>query len=145
MILDHYKAFTGLLEGVQGLPAVEEAARVTDSGEPVRANYVVAFPPRIPSLNDRRYSVAQSALSTAQFRFDVRPVGTTATTVLRFTDLILADLIGDGVTAARLVVAGRACDPMRLVEGVEEGATEYDRTARLYYMDFTIEVVSRRI
>ena len=140
MILDHYKAFTGLLESVQGLPAIEEVARVTDSGEPVRANYVVAFPPRIPSLRDERYTVAQSALSTARFRFDVRPVGTTATTVLRFTDLILAATVG-----TPLVVDGRVCDSMRLVEGVDEGAAEYDRTARLYYQDFTIEVVSRRI
>lgn len=140
MILEHYRAFTGHLAGIAGLPAIEEVARVTDSGEPVRANYVVAFPPRIPSLNDRRYSVAQSALSTAQFRFDVRPVATTATAVLRFTDLILTATVGQS-----LDVPGRACDLMRLVEGVEEGATMYDRTARLYYMDFTIEVVSRRI
>ena len=140
MILDHYGAFTYHLEAIVGLPSIEEVARVTDSGEPVRANYVVAFPPRIPSLNDERYSVAQSALSTARFRFDVRPVGTTATTVLRFTDLILAATVGQ-----RLVVDGRVCDSMRLVEGVEEGAAEYDRTARLYYQDFTIEVISRRI
>lgn len=140
MILEHYRALRTLLEGIQGIPAVEEVARVTDSGEPVRANYVVAFPPRIPSLNDDRYTAMQSALSTARFRFDVRPVATTATAVLRFTDLILAAAVGQ-----RLVVPGRVCDPMRLVEGVEEGATMYDRTARLYYIDFTLEVISRRI
>lgn len=139
MILDHYTAFVAHLTNLEGIPAVDEIARVTDSGEAVRANYVIAFPPKIPELNDARYSVRQSALSTARFRFDVRPVATTATAVLRLTDRILTGSIGH-----LLAVPDRACDPMRLIEGVEEGKAEYDRTARLYYMDFTLETISRR-
>lgn len=139
MILAHYDAFVALLEGIEGVPGVSEAARVSVSDEPIRENYVVAWPPRIPGLDDRRYTAGQSSTSTASFRFDVRPVGTTATAVLRFTDLILAATVGQ-----RLVVAGRSCDPMRLVAGVEEGRTQYDRTARLFYTDFSIELVSRR-
>lgn len=139
MLVPHFTAFRALVDGIEGVPPTEPVARVTDSGDPVRANYVITYPPKIPGLNDDRWTARQRFTSKARLRFDVRPVATDPESVLRFTDLILAAVIG-----TRLVVPGRVCDPMTLVEGVEEGKTQYDRTARLYYVDFTLEVVSRR-
>lgn len=133
-----YAALVALLESLPGVPTVHEIVRVTDSGIPVRANYVVAFPPAIPSLSDDRYTAGQRFESKSGQRFDVRVVATTAVGVLGIAATILSHAIG-----AKLIVQGRRVDPLTLVPGVEEGKTEYDRQADLFYMDFTLETVSR--
>ena len=137
MMRESFAAFRTMLAAVPGIPAVDDVARVTDSGELVRANYVIAWPPKIPDLDDERYTALQRPDSKAVLRFDVRPVATTADGVLLLADRALS-LIGQ-----KLTVEGRSCDPFTLVPGVEEGKAEYDRTARLYYVDFTLETVSR--
>lgn len=138
MLVPHFMAFRALVDAIDGVPPTEPVARVTDSGDPVRANYVLTYPPKVPGLNDDRWTAQQRFSSKARLRFDVRPVATDPDSVLLFTDRILSAVIG-----ARLVVPGRVCDPLSLVEGVEEGKTQYDRTARLYYVDFTVETTSR--
>ena len=138
MLVPHFTAFRALVDGIAGVPPTEPVARVTESGEPVRANYVLTYPPKLPGLDDERWTARQRFSSKARLRFDVRPVATDPDSVLLFTDRILSAVIG-----TRLVVPGRVCDPLTLVTGVEEGKTQYDRTARLYYVDFTLETVSR--
>ena len=138
MLAASFTAWRALIDAIEGVPPTEPVARVTESGEPVRANYVITFPPKVQSLDDQRWSAQQRPTSTARLRFDVRPVATDPDSVLRFTDAIIAAVVG-----TRLVVPGRICDMTTLVEGVEEGKTEYDRTARLYYGDLTFEMTSR--
>ena len=137
MMRESFTAFRTMLAAVPGIPAVDDVARVTSSGEAVRENYVIAFPPAIPGLSDDRYKSLQRVESTSRLRFDVRTVATTADGVLLLTDRVLS-LIGQALT-----VAGRRCDPFTLVPGVEEGGALYDRTARLFYVDITLETISR--
>lgn len=137
MLADHFTAFRALIDAIPGVPNSVPFIRVTESGENVRANYVVTYPPTIFRLDDERWTAAQRFSSKARLRFDVQPVATDEDSVLRFKEVILDALIG-----TRLSVPGRSCDPMKLVPGVEEGKG-YDRTARLYYVDFTVETTSR--
>lgn len=117
---------------------VVDAVRLTDGGEPVRANYVVAKPAAPDRLGDDRYTAVQQAASRKRFTFDVRVVATAADGVLLLADAAIAQLVGHSLT-----VAGRSCDPIELVEGVEEGF-EFDRTARLHWVDLSFRFVSRR-
>ena len=117
---------------------VYDAVRLTDAGEPVRANYVVAKPAGPDRLDDSRYTALQRASSARRFTYDVRVVAVDATGVLLLADAAVAQLVGHSLT-----VAGRACDPIELVEGVEE-AFEFDRTARLHWVDLSFRFWSRR-
>lgn len=138
MIAAAYDAFRTYVADLPGIPDIDDIARVTKDGEPVRANYVIVWPPTVPRLDDERYTARQRAVSKAAHRFDVRPVATSVAGLLAMVDALLTGLIG-----VTLEVDGRRCDPATLVEGVEEGHAQYDRTARLHYMDLTFEVISR--
>lgn len=136
MIRATHDAFRALVESLPGVPDVDEVARVTTGGEPVRANYVIVFAPSLPELGDDRYLALQRADSRARHRFDVRPVATTVDGLNRMADALLS------IIGRVLVVEGRTCEAARLVEGVEENRAQYDATARLFYMDLTFEVSS---
>jgi hypothetical protein len=131
-----YEAFRALVAGLPGVPAVDEVARVTSSGEPVRANYCIVYPPSIPELDDNRYLALQRADSRARHRFDVRPVATTVDGLNLMADALLS------VIGRVLVVDGRTCEAARLVDGVEENRARYDPVPRLFYMDLTFEIRS---
>lgn len=137
MIADHFQSFKALIESLAGIPEVHTNIRRSTSGDPIRANYVVVWPPTIPSLDDGRYLASQRADSSARFRFDVMPVGTTPDAVMAFTDTILAATVGHVFT-----VPGRRIDAARLVPGVEEGGAHYEHASDLHYTDFTIELRS---
>lgn len=135
----HFAAFRSRLEGHTILAGkVETAVRITN-GTPVRANYAVAFPAAPDRLGDDRFTSTQHGDSNAEYTNDVRLVATSADGVLLLADAAMEQMIGHV-----LVVAGRKCDPIRLVEGVEEGRVEYDRTADLYYIDLSFRFWSRR-
>ncbi len=138
MLRAHFAAFKSRLEGHSLLAGKVDTAVRVSNGSPVRANYVVAFPDVPDRLDDARYTASQRATSTATFSFDVRVVATSADGVLLFADAVVAQLVGHSLT-----VAGRVCDPMRLVEGVEEGRVEFDRTSELFYLDVSFRFVSR--
>lgn len=133
----HFAAFKALLVAVAILSnKVFTAVRKTN-GALVRTNYVVAFPDAPADLDDQRYSARQRAASKARYRFDVRVVAVDADGLLLLADAVLS-IIGE-----RPAVAGRKCDPITLVPGVEEGKARHDPTADLHYMDLSFEFWSR--
>lgn len=135
---DHYDAFTSQLRGGILADKVHDVVRLTPTGEPVRANYVVVTLD-LPVPNDARFTVPQLVDGKAVYRFDVRAVATTQGAVLLFAQTARERLLGHVLT-----VPDRVCDPVRLVDPVEEGRIRYDRTAQLFYADETFSVVSRR-
>lgn len=106
--------------------------------EPVRANYVVAKSSKPDRLDDDRFTVVPEFLSDRRFTYDVRVVTVDDGGLDTLGEAVLRQLVGH-----RLTVAGRRCDPIRLVEDVEEG-DGYDRTADLFYRDFSFRFWSRR-
>lgn len=106
--------------------------------EPVRANYVVAKSSKPDRLDDDRFTVVPEFVSDRRFTYDVRVVTVDADGLDTLGEAALKQLVGH-----RLSVVGRRCDPIRLVEDVEEG-DGYDRTADLFYRDFSFRFWSRR-
>lgn len=118
----------------------DTVVRLTTGGEPVRANYIVASPGIPDSLGDDRYTAPQRPDSNRFLSFDVRVVAVDADGVLQLVDAVIEQTVNQVLT-----VTGRRCDPMRLAtDAVEEGTVKYDRTARLFYVDLSIEFWSRR-
>lgn len=116
---------------------VHPIVRVTN-GQPVRANYVVAKSSPPDRLGDERWTLPQSFDSDRRYTFDVRVVTTDAGGLDTLGEAVLQQLVGHS-----LVVSGRNCYPISLVEGVEEG-DGYDRTSDLYFRDFSFRFWSRR-
>lgn len=135
---DHYDAFTARLRGGILSDKVHDVVRLTPTGDPVRANYLVVTID-LPTPNDDRFTALQRIDGKAAYRFDVRTVATTQGAVL-----LLAQTARERLLTHVLSVPGRVCDPLRLVDPVEEGRIRFDRTAQLFYVDETWEVVSRR-
>lgn len=135
---DHYDAVVARLQHGILSGNVFDVVRASEDGTPVRANYVVVGMD-LPTPNDQRYTAPQVGDSDAPYRWDVRTVATTRSAVLRF-----AQAVRDRLLNHTLVVPGRSCDPIRLVDAVEEGRVMWDRTARLFYADETYEAISRR-
>lgn len=133
-----YNAFRAALsEPSQLAGKVETSMRVTN-GEYVRANYVVAYP-GVPGLDDVRYTSSQRFDSTRTFEIDVRFVAVDADGVMILVEAAMKHLLN-----RVLQVAGRVCDPIWLLPGVEENNLDYDKTARLFFLDTTFSFVSRR-
>lgn len=129
----HYTAFKTQLSGGILDGRVHDAVRF-NNGQPVRDNYVVAYPSTAHRLDDARYMAPQRSVSSALYRYDVRSVATSAAGVLLFAQTVRDRLIGQSVT-----VAGRRCDLIRLVDAVEESAVEFDKVADLFYLDDSFE------
>lgn len=107
------------------------------NGAAVRDNYLVAKSSPPDRLNDDRMYAVQRFESKRRFTYDVRVVTTAAGGLDTWGEAVLKQLLGH-----RLVVSGRSCDPISLVENVEEG-DGYDRTADLFYRDFSFRFWSR--
>lgn len=134
----HYNAFVEHLDHDILAGKIDEVVRVTSNGESVRENYVVVGLD-LPTPDDHRYTGTQSVDSEAVYRFDTRYVA-----VNRSGVLLLAQAGRERLLRAVLTVPDRKCDPIRLVDPVEEGRVQWDRTARLFYVDETYEFKSRR-
>lgn len=106
--------------------------------EAVRANYVVAKSSKPDRLDDARFTAVSVFESDRRFTYDVRVVTTSDGALDTLGEPVLRQLVGHS-----LVVPGRRCDPIRLVEDVEEG-DGYDRTADLFFRDFSFRFWSRR-
>lgn len=134
-----YNAFKTAL----GMPSVLSGkvftgVRYTDAGEPVRDNYVVAFP-SVPGVDDQRYTAPQTYESARFCEFDTRFVATAADGVLLLLDAAMQHLLN-----RVLVVGGRVCDPIRVDRTANDRTgMQFDKTARLFYMDVTFTFVSR--
>ncbi|MEV4777457.1 hypothetical protein [Microbacterium sp. LWH12-1.2] len=139
-LADHYTAFKARLDGGILAGKVHDGVR-PKTALPVRDNYAV-IKPKTPKRDDNRYTGLNSVASKSLFRFDVRYVGTSLASVLQWQQAAQERLIPDG--GIRLVVTGRKCDPIRLVDPVEEGDYSYDKTTELFYVDDTFEFISRR-
>ncbi|MEI3845320.1 MULTISPECIES: hypothetical protein [unclassified Microbacterium] len=109
-----------------------------DDVGPVRANYVVAKSSKPDRLGDGRWTAVQRFESDRRFTYDVRVVAVDDTGLDVLGDAVLEQLVGHVLT-----VPGRRCFPIRLVEDVEEG-DGYDRTADLFFRDFSFRFWSRR-
>lgn len=134
----HFNGFKALLVDVPQLATrTYPNIRVT-AGKPVRDNYIVLFPDGPDRLGDNRYSARQARDSRSLWRYDVRVVAVDADGLLMFADWVLS------VIGKRPAVAGRKCDPVSLVPGVEEGKGRFDSTTDLHYLDLSFEFVSRR-
>nr|WP_278101162.1 hypothetical protein [Microbacterium proteolyticum] len=114
------------------------AVRVTDAGELVRDNYAVTIP-YLPELDDKRYTAPQTANSAELCEFDVRFVGTTADAVLLLLDAALEHMLFRVLT-----IPGRVCDPIRVDRTANDRAgMQFDKSARLFYIDATFVFTSR--
>lgn len=135
-----FSAFVALLRAHPMLAnKTDTVVRLTSGGEAVRANYIVAFPAIPDDLGDKRYLALQSVDSDRFLSFDVRVVAVDADGVLLLTEAVMQAI---GKT---LEVPGRRCDPIRMAtDAVEEGTVKFDKTARLYYVDMSLEFWSRR-
>ncbi len=139
-IADHYEAFKAQLSGGILAGKVDDVVRYS-GGEPVRDNYAV-LKPTSPKRDNNRYTALNTVSATSLFRFDVRYVGTSVAAVLQWQQAGQERLIPDG--GVRLVIPGRRCDPIRLVDPVEEGEYSHDAKVNLFYVDETYEFISRR-
>lgn len=134
----HFNAFKSLLVAVSILSnKVFTNIRLTN-GTPVRANYVVLFPDGPNELGDDRYNARQRVDSKSRWRYDVRVVAVDADGLLLLADAVLS------VIGSVPGVAGRKCDPVSLVPGVEEGKARYDNVTDLHFCDLSFEFWSRR-
>lgn len=135
----HFDAMRALLVAVPMLSnKIYSNVRVTN-GQPVRTNYVVLFPDAPADLGDNRYLARQRRDSKSRWRYDVRVVAVDSDGLLLLADAVL------GLIGQVPVVAGRRCDPVSLVPGVEEGKGRYDSVTDLHYLDLSFEFVSREV
>ena len=134
----HFNAFKALLVAVTILSNKVHTSIRTTNGTPVRANYIVLYPDAPADLGDDRYTARQSVDSKSRWRYDVRVVAVDADGLLMLSDAALS------VIGKMPVVAGRKCDPVSLVPGVEEGKARHDAVADLHYLDLSFEFWSRR-
>lgn len=134
-----YAAFKARLEAHPKLVGrVERIVRKNGDDKPVRDNYVVVKSSKPDRLDNERLTGVNDYEADRRFTYDVRVVGTSDETLDTLGEPVLIQLAGHS-----LVVPGRNCSPLRLVEDVEEG-DGYDRTADLYYRDFSFRFWSRR-
>jgi len=117
---------------------VFEGTRTTDAGEPPRENYVVVqF--GIPRFNDERYTAPQVYGSTRFYEVDVRFVATSHAGVMTLADAALKHLL-----RLVLTVPGRVCEPIREDRTANDlQGVQFDKTARLFYLDTTFTFISR--
>lgn len=133
-----YEAFKARLEEHPKLAGKVDRIVRKNGDEPVRANYVVAKSSKPDRLTNDRLTGVDDYEADRRFTYDVRVVTTSDEALDTLGEPVLIQLAGH-----TLDVPGRNCSPIRLVEDVEEG-DGYDRTADLYYRDFSFRFWSRR-
>lgn len=109
-----------------------------DTDGVVRANYVVATSARPDRLTDARKSMIDTFDADRRYTYDVRVVTVDAGGLDTLGEALARQLVG-----ATLTVPQRSCTPIVLVQDVEE-RDGYDRTADLYYRDFSFRFWSNR-
>lgn len=135
-MLAHFNALKALLVAVTILSnKVFSNVRITN-GTPVRANYVILFPDA-PADFQLRFTEQQNLGARTRWRYDVRVVAVDVDGLLLLADAVMS-LIG-----AVPIVAGRKCDPVKLVPGVEEGKGRYDPLTDLHYLDLSFQFWSQ--
>lgn len=133
----HFTAFRTRIQAHTMLAnKTHTALRVNENGDPVRANYVIAYPGVPEALDDQRYTAVQDVDSTADFEWDVRVIAVDSDGLLQLTDAVLEQLVGHVLT-----VTGRKCTPIRL-DGNRRA--RFDRDTDLHYIDMTFMFQSRR-
>lgn len=137
MILEHYAAFRDHIRAVPSLTNRVYSDVRLNGDQPVRDNYVVLYPATPSTLHDDRYMIGQSVDSAAEYEFDVRAIAIDADGALMVADAVTGQVIGH-----RLIVAGRTCTRMRLVESSKRA--QWDRKADLHYIDMTFQFRSQR-
>ena len=137
-VAQHYDAVVARLNNGILSGRVDEVVRMTTGSTPeyVRANYVVVNMP-MPDLRDHRFTGPQSADDFAVYDVDVRSVA-----VDRGGCMLFAQTVRERLLRHVLTVPGRVCTPIRLIPPVEEGQVQYDRTARLFYIDESFRFTS---
>lgn len=137
-VAQHYDVVVARLNNGILAGKVDEVVRMTTGSTPeyVRANYVVVNMP-MPSLPDVRLTDAAGAASFAVYDIDVRSVA-----VDRAGCMLFAQTVRERLLRHVLTVPGRVCTPIRLIPPVEEGQVQYDRTARLFYIDESFRFTS---
>lgn len=116
---------------------VHPIVRKNEDG-PIRTNYVVAKSSKPDRHEDGRLTGVDVFESDRRFTYDVRVVTVDADGLDVLGEAVVKQLLGQSLS-----VTNRACSPMKLVEDVEEG-DGYDRTADLFYRDFSFRFWSRR-
>lgn len=104
----------------------------------VRDNYIVAKSHPPDRLDDGRMQGSQRPDSDQRYTYDVRIITTAADGLDIWSDAVFAQLLGH-----KLVVPGRRCTPIELVQNVEEG-DGYDRVSDLFWRDLSFRFWSRR-
>jgi len=133
-----FAAFKARLESSPVLAGKVYPVVRKDAEVPVRANYVVARSSKPDRWTDARFTGVDTFDADRRYTYNVRVVAVDAGGL---------DVLGEA--AARvllgftLAVAGRTCSQLELVPDVEDG-DGYDRTADLYYRDFSFRFWSRR-
>ena len=137
-VAQHYDAVVARLNNGILSGRVDEVVRMTTGSTPeyVRANYVVVNMP-MPDLRDHRFTGPQSADDFAVYDVDVRSVA-----VDRGGCMLFAQTVRERLLRHVLTVPGRVCTPIRLIPPVEEGQVQYDRPARLFYIDESFRFTS---
>lgn len=126
-----------------GVPAqlagrVDTTVKLDASNNPVRTNYVIAYPD-VPTFDDARFMGVQTFDSTREVEYKVRFVAVDADGVL-----ILAEAGMKHMVNLVLTVPGRVCDAIRVDAQGELGRVEFDRASRLFFMDVVFMFTSRR-
>lgn len=136
----HYEAFKARLNVDNFEGKIFDAIRL-NGDKPVRDNYAVLTPGNT-KRDDNRLTKLDSVESDALYRYDVRYVGTSVAAVLKWQQEAQELLIPEG--GFTLTVTGRRCEPIKLVDPVEEGEYQHDRATNLFFVDETYQFWSRR-
>lgn len=134
-----WASFKARLEGSSILAGkVFPIVHKSSGGDPVRANYAVAKSAPPDRLDDGRLAGSQRFESDHRFTYDVRIVTTAADGLDIWAEALLKQVLGH-----KLIVAGRRCTPIELVQNIEEG-DGYDQVSDLYFRDLSFRFWSRR-
>lgn len=133
-----FAAFKSRLEGSPILAGKVFPIVRKNGDEPVRTNYVVAKSSKPDRYDDDRLTAVNVFESDRRFTYDVRVVATSDDGLDVLGEAVVKQILGHTLT-----VSDRTCSPIILVPDVEEG-DGYDRTADLYFRDFSFRFWSRR-
>lgn len=112
--------------------------RKNTDGSPVRTNYAVGKSAPPDRLGDGRMAGVQKLTSDCRFTYDVRIVTVDADGLDTWAEALLGQVLGHS-----LVIPGRRCTPIELVENIEEG-DGYDEKSDLFFRDLSFRFWSRR-
>ncbi|MBC8726060.1 hypothetical protein F6X37_32350 [Paraburkholderia sp. 31.1] len=115
---------------------VHDVIRRTDSGTPIRANYVAVSYGR-PDRLEGRYTQIVTAGNDRRYTWDVKVVAVNPDGLAILMEAVLDQMLGH-----ELAVDGRKCTPITVVPDVDDNSG-YDRTTDLYYDTVSLRFWSR--